>query len=171
MDRLKRNPAAWGLMLGSAVMIVSTFLVWFKIEQPAKGTSATVRAFNATSGQTILLVAVLVIIFAVGVLVSTGGGRIVWALVELLLSLGLLAIGLIGIFSTATLASVFATTETMSTMAFSSSMANVNDAVKAGLDAGTLTASWGFGLIVYVVGAVIAVAGALYSFRRPPARD
>jgi hypothetical protein len=171
MERLKRNPAVWGLMLGSAVMIVSTFLVWFKIEQPAKGTSATVRAFNVTTGQTLLLVAVLVIIFAVFVLVSTGGGRIIWAAVELLLSLGLLTIGLIGIFSTNTLTSVFATTETMSTMAFSSTIANANDAVKSGLDAGTLTSSPGIGLIVYVVGAVLAVAGAIFAFRTPPGRD
>jgi hypothetical protein len=171
MERLKRNPAVWGLMLGAAVMMVSTFLAWFKIEQPAKGTSATVRAFNVVSGQTIFLVALLVIIFAVFVLVSSGGGRKAWAAVELLLSLVLLVIGALGIFNTDFVAAQFATTQTMSTMAFTSTMQNANDAVKSGLDSGALTASFGFGLIVFIVGALIAVAGALYSFRTPPARD
>ena len=49
MERLKRNPAGWGLALGGAVIAASTLFAWFVVE--GQGGEERIRAIQAVSGR------------------------------------------------------------------------------------------------------------------------
>jgi hypothetical protein len=170
MERLKRNPGGWGLALGGAIGFVSIFFSWMSIT--AENASASVPAFRAVSGQTLGLLAVLVVLAGLGVSASTGSGRIWWGLTGLLGAGIILAAGLLAIFSPSTIAQLFATTQTMSKLAISAVEESISESIKAGFADGTLTASVGFGAILGVIGGVLGVIGAILGFRnKRPAAD
>ncbi|MGZ8602814.1 MAG: hypothetical protein ACXWXN_09895 [Actinomycetota bacterium] len=52
MERLKRNPAGWGLILGGAIVVFSTFFVWLVVTHD-DGQEARIRAVEDVTGQTI----------------------------------------------------------------------------------------------------------------------
>ena len=166
MERIKRNPASLGLLLGGAIAIVACLFSWVTVTNTT--TNATTRAtgFNSIGAQSLFLCACIVVLAGIGVLGSRGKGRIVWAVFGLLAAAAVLAAGLVGIFSPETLAERFIKTQAFSNALTSSSVPTSAD-IQAAFDAGTLTASIGLGAIIGAVGGALGVVGALWSFGRP----
>jgi hypothetical protein len=167
MERLKRNPGVWGVVLGGLIVLVSTFFPWFKLTNTANGVSTKVTPLNSVSGQTILLIAILAMMCGLGILVAGGKGRIVWALLALLCGVVMLVAAILGLFSPSTLAERFATTAVISKLVLSTSISNATQAITQALNSGAVTASTALGSIVGVVGGALATLGALLSFKTP----
>ncbi len=171
MDRIKRNPGGWGLALGGAIALISIFFAWLVVSNTAAGVSSRVRGVGTVTGQTIGFLGLLAIIAGLGVAASTGSGRIWWGLLGLLGVGVVLAAGLVAIFSPATLAQNFATTQLVSTMKLTGAQTSASQAIKAGFDSGTLSARVAIGAIIGLVGAVLGVLGVIYGMAKKPQPD
>jgi hypothetical protein len=170
MERLKRNPATWGLILGGAIVVASTFFAWLAVE--SQGGDERIRAIDTVAidtvaGQTILFLGVVAILCGPLVLVSLGKAKYVWA------TLGLLAAGVVtgaalwGLVDADGLAARVADLEAYSTTITVSSETWSGDVVGQSFD-GTLSARAAIGLIIGLGGGVLAVLGALFSYRFMP---
>jgi hypothetical protein len=167
MEKLKRKPGALGLGLGGLVLLLSTFLAWLKISNAEAGIDERIRAASTFTGQTVMLLGFLAIMCGFGVLASAGGGRIWFALLGLLTGAAALAVALWGLFDPAALAAQMASTTTVQNLSIAQTGDTAKSAMDAAFAAGTLDASIAIGLIVGLVGAVLIVLGALFSFKRP----
>jgi hypothetical protein len=166
VERFKRNPGGWGLALGGAIGFVSIFFSWMTITNTVANVSSSVPAFRAVSGQTLGFLALLTALAGLGVSASTGSGRIWFSLLGLLGAGVMLAAGLLAISSPSTIAQVFATTQTLSTLSITGVQDSINESIKTGFADGTLTASVGFGAILGVIGGLLGVLGAILGFRK-----
>ncbi len=166
MERLKRNPAAWGMILGGAIAMVGSLFAWVTVTNTQSGSETRVTAFDAVGTQTLFLTAVVLVLFGGAVLMSSGKGRIFWALLGLIAAGVILAAGLMGIFAPETLTIRF-----VKSQAFAGSIGGTSvpttDQVQAAFDAGTLTAKMGLGAIFGVVGGALGVIGSVLSFGKP----
>ncbi|HET6715193.1 MAG TPA: hypothetical protein VFI59_15985 [Actinomycetota bacterium] len=170
MERLKRNPAGWGLVLGGAVVSASTLLTWFVVE--GGGGDERIRAIEAVSGQTILFLGVAALICGVLVMISLGGGKYVWATLGLLASGVALAAAIWGVVDTEGLAARFADVEAFSTLITFSADASRGDTVTQAFEDGSVSARPAIGMFVALAGGLLAIAGALLSYRyTPPVAD
>lgn len=165
MERLKRKPAALGLCLGGVALMLSTLLTWLLVENDA-GTQLRVRAASSQSGQTVFLLAFLAVVCGLGVLGSTGRGRIWWALLGLVAGGIPLVATIWGLFDPAWLAPYLLSEDALSDLGVSTAGSLVEAAQGAFVDS-TLSASVRFGLLVGMAASVLVVLGALLSFRRP----
>ena len=167
MERLKANPGGWGVLLGALIALVGTTLSWVSVHNASTGVSTRVTAFDAIGAQSLLLLTFLLIIFGFGVLGSKAGWRIVWAILALVTSGILLAAGLIALFSPVTMAEHFIKVQSYSNVVSAAAGQSQQDAATAAFDAGTLTATVGFGAVLGSIGGALALVGSLLSFRRP----
>jgi hypothetical protein len=167
MEKIKRNPASLGLLLGGAIAIAAGLFSWVTVTNTTTDTTTRATAFRGTGPQTLFLCACVVLLAGIGVLGSSGRtARIIWALLGLLAGAVILAAGLMGIFSPESLATRFIESQAF-TQALSASSAPTSDQIQAAFDAGTLSASVGLGAIIGVVGGALGVLGALWSFGTP----
>jgi len=72
MDRLKRNPGAWGLVLGAAAAAVAMLLTWIEVTNSA-GASEQYSAIETVAGKSLLGLAILTVLSGVGVIASQAG--------------------------------------------------------------------------------------------------
>jgi hypothetical protein len=163
MERLKRNPAGWGLILGGAIVVVSTLFAWLVVE--GGGTESRVRAIEAVTGQTILFLGVLAALCGVLVALSLGGGKYIWATLGLLVSAVVVAAAIWGIVDADGLAARFADADAFSRMVTFTPDSSRGDVVSQAFDQGTLTARAAIGLFIGLAGGVLALLGALFSYR------
>ena len=170
MERIKRNPAGWGLLFGGVLAVIAGLFSWVTVTNTELGTTTRATALDSMGPQTLFLCACVILLAGIGVLGSKGRtGRIVWALLGLLAAVVVLAAGLIGIFVPETLAARFIKAESFSKALTATDVAT-GDQIQAAFDAGTLTAKLGLGAIVGAVGGALGVLGAVWSFRRPTQR-
>jgi hypothetical protein len=170
MERLRRNPAGWGLVLGGAIIAGSTLFAWLVVE--GAGAESRVRAIEAVTGQTILFLGVLALVLGVLVMLSLGGGKYVWATLGLLVSAAVVAAAIWGIVDADGLAARFADAEAFSTMVTFTPDSSRGDVVTEAFDQGTLSARAAIGLFIGLAGGVLALLGALLSYRfTPPVAD
>ena len=166
MERLKRNPGAWGLAIGGVVIVVSTVMIWFDYTNTSTGTSTTLRALDAVTGQTILFIGCLVALCALGVAASSAGGRFLWGGLGLLMA-GVVLVGAIwALVDPESFSSNMATTQAISKLALPGSIESASDAASKAFDDGTLTVAVRIGVWVALAGGLIGVAGGLLSFRK-----
>jgi hypothetical protein len=165
MERLKRNPATWGLMIGGAIVVASTFFAWLVVE--GGGREARIIAINMVAGQTILFLGIFAIVCGLLVLISLGKGRYVWATLGLLAAGVAVAAALWGLVDPDGLAARFADVEAISTT-ITISPDLPGDDVSQLFDEGTLSARAAIGLFIGLCGGVLAVLGALFSYRFTP---
>ena len=169
MERLKRNPATWGLILGGAIVVASTFFAWLAVESrggeriPAIDTVA----IDTVAGQTILFLGIVAVLCGVLVTISLGKGKYVWA------TLGLLAAGVVAAAALWGLVDVDGLTARVADLeAFSTTITispdSPGDVVSQSFDEGTLSARPAIGLFIGLGGGVLAVLGALLSYRFTP---
>jgi hypothetical protein len=165
MERLKRNPATWGLILGGAIVVASTFFAWLAVE--SRGGDERIAAIDTVAGQTILFLGFVAILCGPLVLISLGKGKYVWA------TLGLLAAGVVtvaalwGLVDADGLAARFADLEAFSTT-ITISPDLPGDVASQPFDEGMLSARAAIGLFIGLGGGVLAVLGALLSYRYTP---
>ena len=170
MERLKRNPAGWGLVLGGAVIAASTLFTWFVVE--GDGGEERIRAIEAVSGQTIMFLGVAALICGVLVMISLGKGKYVWATLGILASAVAVGAAVWGIVDIDGLAARFADVEAFSTLITFSADASRGDAVGDAFEQGTISARPAIGMFVALAGGLLAMAGALLSYRyTPPVAD
>jgi len=171
MERLKRNPAGWGLILGGAIVVFSTFFVWLVVTHD-DGQEARIRAIEDVTGQTILFLGVAAALCGLGVLASGGGGKYVWATFGLLLGVVVVAGAAWGIVDADGLAAQFAEVEAMSTVVSTTPDIPQVEAAEQAFADGTLSARVAFGLFIGLAGGLLAMLGALMSYRfTPPGAD
>jgi len=166
MDRLKRNPGAWLLMIGGIAIGLSTFLRWFEFTNVSTGTTTELRAFHSVTGQTLLLIGTLILICGFGVAASSAGGRFLWGGLGLLFGALVLAGAIWGLVDPQGFAANAATTQAISKLALPGSIENASDAATKAFDDGTLTVSIQIGLWFGLLSGLIATAGGLLSFRK-----
>ena len=174
MERLKRNPATWGLILGGAIVVASTFFAWLEVEN--RGGDAVgdrladavdTVAIDTVAGQTILFAGAVAIMCGLLVTISLGKGKYVWATLGLLASGVVAAAALWGLVDADGLAARFADVEAYSTT-ITISPDLPGDVVSQSFDEGTLSARAAIGLFIGLGGGVLAVLGALLSYRFTP---
>lgn len=174
MDRLKRNPVTWGLMLGGAIVVASTFFAWLEVEN--RGGDAVgdrladaldTVAIDTVAGQTILFTGAVAIMCGLLVTISLGKGKYVWATLGLLASGVVAATALWGLVDADGLAARFADVEEFSTT-ITISPDLPGDVVSQSFDEGTLSARAAIGLFIGLGGGVLAVLGAFRSYRFTP---
>jgi len=168
MDRLKRNPGAWGLALGAAVAAVAMLLTWIEVTNSA-GASEQYRAIETVTGKSLFGLAILTVLSGVGVIASKAGGRFVWAFLGLLGGVVLLAASVWAIADPAGFTTFAVESEAVTKLMSGSAVQQSGETVRAAFADGTLTASAQLGAVVGLVGALLATLGALLSFRRPVA--
>jgi hypothetical protein len=166
MDRLKRNPGAWGLVLGAAVAAVAMFMTWIEVTN-STGASEQYRAFETVTGKSLFGLAILTVLSGVGVIASQAGGRFVWAFLGLVGGGVLLAASIWAIADPAGFTTFAVESEAVTKLTSGSAVQQSGEAVKAAFADGSLTASAQLGAVVGLVGASLATLGALLSFRRP----
>ena len=177
MERLKRNPVTWGMILGGAIVVASTFFAWLEVEN--RGGDAVgdrladaldTVAIDTVAGQTILFTGFVTIMCGLLVTISgSGKGRYVWATLGLLASGVVAATALWGLVDADGLAARFADVEEFSTT-ITISPDLPGDVVSQSFDEGTLSARATIGLFIGLGGGVLAVLGAFLSYRfTPPA--
>jgi hypothetical protein len=176
MERLKRNPTTWGLMLGGAIVVASTFFAWLEVEN--RGGDAVgdrladaldTVAIDTVAGQTILFTGAVTIMCGLLVTISLGKGKYVWATLGLLASGVVAATALWGLVDADGLAARFADVEEFSTT-ITISPDLPGDVVSQSFDEGTPSARAAIGLFIGLGGGVLAVQGAFRSYRfTPPA--
>ena len=170
MERLQRNPAGWGLVLGGAVIAASTLFAWFVVE--GGDAEERVRAIEAVSGQTIMFLGVAALICGVLVMISLGKGKYVWATLGLLASAVAVGAAIWGIVDTNGLAARFSDVEVFSTLVTFTDDASRGDAVGDAFEQGSLSARPAVGMFIGLAGGLLALAGALLSYRyTPPVAD
>lgn len=170
MERLKRNPAGWGLALGGVLAAASTLFAWFVVEG-ADG-DERIRAIEAVSGQTVLFLGFVAAVLGALVMISLGRGKYVWATLGLIVSAVIVATAIWGIVDTDGLAARFADVEAFSTLVTFSADASRGDAVGDAFEQGTISARPAIGMFVALAGGLLALAGALMSYRyTPPVAD
>lgn len=163
---MKRNPGAWGLVLGAAVAAVAIFLTWIEVTNSA-GASEQYRAFETVTGKSLFGLAILTVLSGVGVIASQAGGRFVWAFLGLVGGGVLLAASIWAIADPAGFTTFAVESEAVTKLTSGSAVQQSGEAVQAAFADGTLTASAQLGAVVGLVGASLATLGALLSFRRP----
>jgi hypothetical protein len=167
MERLKREPGGWGVALGGAIAMVSIFFAWVSVTNPsAHDATWKTGLFHTVTGQTIGFLGLLAIIAGLGLVASSGGGRIWWALLALLGTGTVLVAALIAIFSPATFAAWIATTQTISTLAITQHQESINATVTSNLDSGAITAAVAFGAFIGLAAGLLGVAGSVLGFRK-----
>jgi hypothetical protein len=169
MERLKRNPATWGLILGGAIVVASTFFAWLAVE--SRGGDERILAIDTVAidtvaGQTILFLGVVAIMCGPLVLISLGKWTYVGATLGLLAAGVVAAAALWGLVDADGLAARFADLEAFSTT-ITIGPDLPGDVVSQSLE-GTLSARAAIGLIIGLGGGVLAVLGALLSYRFTP---
>jgi hypothetical protein len=170
MERLKRNPATWGLILGGVIVVASTFFAWLAVE--SRGGDERIRALDTVAidtvaGQTILFLGFVAILCGPLVLISLGKGKYVWATLGLLAAGVVAAAALWGLVDADGLAARFADLEAFSTT-ITISPDLPGNVVSQSFDEGTLSARAAIGLFIGLGGGVLAVLGALLSYRFTP---
>jgi hypothetical protein len=145
MERLKRNPATLGLILGGAIVAASTLFAWLVVESSAG--DERIRAINTVAGQTIFFLGLFAGLCGVFVMLSLDKGKYVWATLGLLAAGVALAAALWGLVDADGFAARFA--------------------VEA-FDEEALSARAAIGLFIGLGGGVLAVLGALLSYRFTP---
>ena len=174
MERLKRNPATWGLILGGAIVVASTFFEWLAVE--TRGGDERISAIDnvaidTVAGQTILFLGIVAVLCGVLVTISLGKGKYVWATLGLLAAGVAAAAALWGLVDADGLAARFADLEAFSTT-IPISPDLPGDVVSQSFDEGTLSARAAIGLFIGLGGGVLAVLGAFLSYRfTPPAAE
>ena len=141
MERLKRNPATLGLILGGAIVVASTFFAWLVVE--GRGGDERVVAINTVEGQTILFLGLFASVCGLLVMISLGKGKYVWVTLGLLAAGAAAAAALWGLVDADGFAVWFADVE-------------------------ALSAREAIGLFIGLGGGVLAVLGALFSYRFTP---
>jgi len=168
MERIKRNPAGLGLLMGGAIAILGGLFSWVTVTNTTTDTTTRATAFDAMGPQTLFLCGCVVVLAGIGVLGSSGKtARIVWAVLGLLAAAVILVAGLVGIFSPESLATRFIKSQAFS-QSLSGSSGPTSDQIQAAFDAGTLTASIGLGAVIGAIGGALGVLGALWSFGSGP---
>ena len=142
MERLKRNPATLGLILGGVIVSASTFFTWLVVENSSG--DERIRAINTVAGQTIFFLGLFAGLCGVFVMLSLGKGKYVVATLGLLAAGVALAAALWGLVDAEGFAARFADVEAF--------------------DEGTLSARAAIGLFIGLGGGVLAVLGALLSY-------
>jgi hypothetical protein len=166
MERLKREPGGWGVALGGAIALVSIFFAWVSVTNTSAGSTWKTGLFHTVTGQTVGFLGLLAMISGLGLMASSGRGRIWWAILALFATGVALAAALWAIFSPSGFAAWIATTQTVSTLALSSTTESANKAVTSGFDSGTLTASVAFGAFIGLIAGLLGVAGSILGFRK-----
>lgn len=170
MERLKRNPAGWGLILGGAIVVGSTLFPWLVVENADR--DSRIRAIESVTGQTIMFLGVAALICGVLVMISLGKGKYVWATLGLLASAVVVGAAIWGIVDVDGLAARFADADSMSRMVTFTPDASKTQVVGDAFEAGTLTARVAIGLFIGLAGGALALLGALFSYRfTPPVAD
>jgi multisubunit Na+/H+ antiporter MnhF subunit len=141
MERLKRNPATLGLILGGAIVAASTFFAWLVVE--SRGGDDRVVAINTVAGQTIFFLGAFASVCGLMVMLSLGKGKYVWATLGMLAAGAVAAAALWGLVDADGFAAWFADVEAPSARA-------------------------AIGLFIGLGGGVLAVLGALFSYRFTP---
>jgi hypothetical protein len=118
------------------------------------------------TGQTLLLIGVLILICGFGVAASSAGGRFLWGGLGLLFSALVLAGAIWGLVDPQGFAANAATTQAISRLALPGSIENASDAATKAFDDGTLTVTIQIGLWFGLLAGLIATAGGLLSFRK-----
>lgn len=164
-QRIRTNPGVWVLALGGLAALVAMLLRLVTIEGP--NDSVAIWGLKTTTGTTMILAAILVMLCAGGVALSHGGGRIWWALLGGVMGLVILAFGILCLVDPEEAAARMAYAEAYSVATDSTFSGDVADAYRDAFEAGELTASANFGAILATIGGAVAVVGAAISvFRR-----
>lgn len=105
-------------------------------------------------------------------MISLGGGKYVWATLGLLTSAVAIGAAIWGIVDTDGLAARFADVEAFSTLVTFSADASRGDAVGDAFEQGAISARPALGMFVALAGGLLAIVGALLSYRyTPPVAD
>jgi hypothetical protein len=166
MERLKRNPGAWLLMIGGVAIGLSTFLRWFEFTNVSTGSTTELRAFQSVTGQTLLLIGTLILICGFGVAASSAGGRFLWGGLGLLLGGVVLAGAIWGLVDPESFAANAATTQAISKLSLPGAIESASDTATKAFADGTLTVSVQIGLWFGLLSGLVATLGGLLSFRK-----
>lgn len=169
MKRIRRNPGAWGVALGAAIVFASLFLVWIEVVNGA-GESERYRAITTFTGQTLMLTTIIGMFAAVGIIVSVSGWRVAFAL--LALATGALFVAAAGwaVLDPVGFTKYAADAQALASLTSSSAMEDVSAAVSKAFTSGELDASVQIGAIIGLAGGLLVLAGALLAFARPRVR-
>jgi hypothetical protein len=167
MERIRRNPGAWGVALGAAIAFASLFLVWIEVVNRA-GASERYRAITTFTGQTLLLAAILGLLAAGGIIVASfSGWRVAFALLALAVASLLVAAAGWAMLDPVGFTKYAADAQALASLTSSSAMEDVSAALSRAFTSGELDATVQIGAIIGLVGGLLALAGALLSFARP----
>jgi hypothetical protein len=166
---MRRNPGAWGVSLGAAIVLVSLFFVWMEVTNHSTHETERVRAISNFSGQTLFFAALLAVGAGLAIaMVTSSGWRIFWAVVALLLGALFVAAAAWAIFDPDGFTQHAVNAQMFAAMTSQLQMQDASDRLSAALASGTVTASAGIGAIIALVGGSLTVLGALFSFARRP---
>ena len=126
-------------------------MIWFDFTNTSTGTSTTLRALDAVTGQTILFIGCLVALCALGVAASSAGGRFLWGGLGLLMAGLVLAGAIWALVDPESFSSNMATTQAISKLALPGSIESASDAATKAFDDGTLTVSARIGVWVALI--------------------
>jgi hypothetical protein len=170
MERLKRNPAGWGLILGGAIVAASTLFPWLAVE--GSDGDVRIRAIEGVTGQTLMFLGVAAVLCGVLVMISLGKGKYVWATLGLLASAVVIGAAVWGLVDVDGLAARFADADAFSRMVTFTPDSPKTEVVGDAFEAGTISARVAIGLFIGLAGGVLALLGALLSYRfTPPVAD
>jgi hypothetical protein len=167
--RIRRNPGAWGVALGAAIVLVSLFLVWIEVTNNSTGQSERVRAISSFTGQSLLFAALLAVGAGLAIaMVTSTGWRIAWAIAAL--ALGGLFVAAAGwaLVDAEGFTKYAADAQAFTSVTAQSQMQDASDRLTAAFASGTVTAAAQIGAIVGLLGGALAVLGAVLSFARRP---
>jgi hypothetical protein len=169
LSRMRRNPGAWGVALGAAIVLVSLFLVWIEATNHATGESERVRAISSFSGQTLFFAGLLAVGAGIAIaMVTSSGWRIFWAIAGLLLGALFVAAAAWAIFDPEGFTQHAVKAQLFASMTSQFEMQDASARLSAAFASGTVTASAGIGAIIGLIGGGLTVLGALVSFARRP---
>jgi hypothetical protein len=166
MDRMRRNPGAWGLALGAGVFVVAIFLKWVEVTNKT-GSSSTFRLWGSVSGGSLFGICILAAICGVGIIASAGRGRIIWAILGLFSAAVLLAASIWALVDPSGFITYAESSNAFTHLLAESSIQQSYETVSKAFDSGTLSATVKVGAIVGLIGGLLVLVGALFSFRKP----
>jgi hypothetical protein len=169
MERLRANPGAWGVALGSAIALASLFFVWIEVVNRA-GDTERFRAISTFTGQTLMFAAILGLIAGAGVAASVSGWRFVFALLALAVGVLLVAAGGWAVLDPVGFTKYAADAQAFASLTSSSAMEGSRASLASAFASGELDASVGIGAVIGLVGGLLVLLGAVLSFRRRAVR-
>ncbi len=158
------------MALGAGVFAVAIFLKWVEVTNTA-GDSSTFRLWGSVSGGSLLGICILAAICGLGVIASAGRGRIIWAILGLFSAAVLLGASVWALVDPSGFITYAESSNAFTHLLAQESIQQASESVAKAFDSGALSASVKVGAIVGLVGGLLVLLGALFSFRKPPPEE